>query len=298
MPHTTRRNPPSSQQHKRLQITDSSGWTHITTTKTARRLHRSNKARDTNKVNSENLRPDDQEANQEHATIEPLVPAEAPAAVTLPDLQKKLTEYQLRWEGSETWNGARGALQRAFKYSDDDNNDKDKEAAGVSIVCVGLGSPSGFLRGGWVDRRTVSMYQLAALASVKGWIDLTWQTYPPEKKLPPHTLKAYAQDPVFNNHDKSLLNSLGISVLEHPGAFAQVSSRTILFCPGAERRHLELLLARDPAVVLGGPLEDMDSDVVKGFIRGRDSVRLARFEEQEHAFWGMGVYYAPPKETG
>lgn len=35
------------------------------------------------------------------------------------------------------------------------------------IVCVGLGSPSGFLRDGWVDRRSVSMYQLAALESIK-----------------------------------------------------------------------------------------------------------------------------------
>jgi hypothetical protein len=41
---------------------------------------------------------------------------------------------------------------------------------GISIVCVGLGSPSGFLRGGWVDRRAVSMYQLAALASILKWI--------------------------------------------------------------------------------------------------------------------------------
>jgi hypothetical protein len=36
-----------------------------------------------------------------------------------------------------------------------------------AIVCIGLGSPSGFLRDGWVDRRSVSLYQLAALASIK-----------------------------------------------------------------------------------------------------------------------------------
>jgi hypothetical protein len=35
-----------------------------------------------------------------------------------------------------------------------------------NIVCIGLGSPSGFLRGGWVDRRSVSLYQLAALVCV------------------------------------------------------------------------------------------------------------------------------------
>ena len=42
------------------------------------------------------------------------------------------------------------------------------------IVCIGLGSPSGFLKGGWVDRRNVSMYQLAGLVSV---VDLMSESY-------------------------------------------------------------------------------------------------------------------------
>jgi len=45
--------------------------------------------------------------------------------------------------------------------------------------------------------------------------------------------------------------------------------------------------------VFGGPLEDIDSEVVRGFVAKRESVQLARFEEMETAFWGMRVYYPP-----
>lgn len=50
------------------------------------------------------------------------------------------------------------------------DKDEDQGKNSITIVCIGLGSPSGFLRGGWVDRRAVSMYQLAALASILEWI--------------------------------------------------------------------------------------------------------------------------------
>lgn len=71
-------------------------------------------------------------------------------------------------------------LQRALPCCEDKSAgepeiDADADAdtdshSGVSVVCIGLGSPSGFLRGGWVDRRAVSMYQLAALRSIMSWI--------------------------------------------------------------------------------------------------------------------------------
>jgi hypothetical protein len=151
------------------------------------------------------------------------------------------------------------------------------------------------------------MYQLAALASAMElfgrWslpldllllrAKLLTRRLNPENQTPSRLVKVYAQDPVFNDHDRALLESLNITVLEHPGAFDKVSPRTLLFCPGAERRHLELLLAHDPAIVFGGPLEDIDSVIVTGFIRARESVQLPLFEEQEHAFWRMRVYYTP-----
>lgn len=46
-----------------------------------------------------------------------------------------------------------------------------------NIVCLGLGSLSGLLRGGWVDRRNVSLYQLAALVSIIEFFGLS-DTHP------------------------------------------------------------------------------------------------------------------------
>lgn len=104
-------------------------------------------------------------------------------------------------------------------------------------------------------------------------------------------IRAFAQDPVFNTHDETLLDELKITVLAHPGAFQKVTPNTLLFCPGAERRHIELLLAHDPAIVVGGPLEDIESDIVRRFVERRESVRLKEFAELETAFWGMRIYF-------
>jgi hypothetical protein len=107
-----------------------------------------------------------------------------------------------------------------------------------------------------------------------------------------------AQDPVFNALDKSLLASLDITILDHPQAFNLDLSpqRTLLYCPGAERAHLELLLFQPetrPALVIGGPLEDADSEVLSDFAGSRrESVRIPRFEPCEHAFWGVRAYCA------
>jgi hypothetical protein len=108
-------------------------------------------------------------------------------------------------------------------------------------------------------------------------------------------LQAFAQDPVFNAHDKSLLTSLDITVLNHPHAFEKVSPTTLLYCPGAERTHLEQLLAYTPALVFGGPLEDVESEAVRQFMESGRSIRIPLFEELEHSFWNMRVYF--PEES-
>ncbi|KAL4925774.1 SRR1 family protein [Aspergillus undulatus] len=323
MPHTRRKKTPSHQ-NKRLTVTDDSGWTHVTTTGNARRIGRKQSAtpKPIPKPGQENA-----DVHEEPEPLEPLVPAEAPPKTTLSTLRRHLVLYRERWEGSATWRCVVDGLRRGLplfssgsersleqqlseleiqherEEEDKDNgsgNDngtggEDKDDSGLSIVCIGLGSPSGFLRGGWVDRRAVSMYQLAALVSLMEWIEKN--TPPSSTSNPNPKPPTYAQDPVFNTHDTTLLSSQTITVLTHPSAFTKISPNTILFAPGAERRHLELLLARNPAVVIGGPLEDIESDVVKRWLSRRGSVKLDVFEELETAFWGMSVYY-PSVEEG
>ncbi|KAL4961810.1 SRR1 family protein [Aspergillus stella-maris] len=326
MPHTRRKKP--SHQNKRLTITDDSGWSHVTTTGNARRINRKPSAKSNVTPNS-NQDNSAEDPDLEPALLEPLLPAEAPPKTTLPALQRQLALYRDRWEESVTWQcvieglkrgvsalSLRLARSRAASLSqqlselqlkdrsegqgnkedilDDGTGDEDvvtdTDDSDVSIVCVGLGSPSGFLRGGWVDRRQVSMYQLAVLVSVMEWVG---------KNTPSQSsgIKTFAQDPVFNTHDESLLASLNISVLKHPSAFTHINKKTILFAPGAERRHLEILLRHDPAIIIGGPLEDIESTVVKGWMEKREELKLKEFEELETAFWGMSVYFPRAEEV-
>ncbi|OJZ90527.1 hypothetical protein ASPFODRAFT_125789 [Aspergillus luchuensis CBS 106.47] len=301
MPHTSRKKHPhpnnSLQAQKRLQITDATtGWTHVTTSGKARRCARTTKDQQSQ---SQSQSPTKEEESIFH-------PAEAPPTTTLDSLKSQFTQIQRTWKESSTCDVVGRTLhnillpsQLQSRESNTDNtqpqshttteNKHNGIGTGIdSIICIGLGSPSGFLRGGWVDRRLVSLYQLAALVDVVASISSSSSADP--------TIKTYAQDPVFNTLDTALLSSLDITVLESPHAFEKVSPRTFLFCPGAERTHLEQLLALDPAFVFGGPLEDVESEVVSAFVKRRGSVRLPLFEAQEHAFWNMRVYYPLEKE--
>ncbi|KAA8647115.1 SRR1 family protein [Aspergillus tanneri] len=219
MPHTSRKRTPHHQ-HKRLQVTDDSGWTHVTTSgKSARQV----------------LRTTLPQESQSH----PFLPAEAPSRLTQEELQQQLQRCRQRWEDSDTWKVVEETL-RSWGMAVDDG-----------IVCIGMGSPR--------------------------------RTHP--------NVNVYAQDPVLNAHDKFLLLSLGINVLEHPDAFEKVSPATFLYCPGAEQTHLVQLLASNPAFLFGGPLEDIESETVRQFVKTKGSTRLPRFEDHEHAFWNMRLYY-------
>lgn len=137
MPHTSRKKRPTP--NKRLQIADpSSGWTHITTT--AHTSHKSN-------------------------TIDELLPAESPPKLTLPTLQSQFTTHKQKYDLSATAQTLRDTIQKTSFHARHPTDNSDIHPP-TEIVCIGLGSLSGLLRGGWVDRRRVSMYQLAALVGI------------------------------------------------------------------------------------------------------------------------------------
>ncbi|GAD97657.1 predicted protein [Paecilomyces variotii No. 5] len=266
MPHTSRKKKASAQ--KRMEVADDDGWTHVTkggmgprrTIKTAERE---------------------------------LLPAEPPSRLTAEELEKQYETHKQKWNESSTSETLshvlRERLARAMKNID-------------NIVCIGLGSPSGFLRGGWVDRRSVSLYQLAALASICSLLgmssvglqllhysDISTETFDTQSAA----MKVFAQDPVFNDFDKKLLQSLGITVVEDPKAFELVNERTFLYCPGAERAHLDRILVSNPAILFGGPLDNLspEQEVLASYVHARNSLQLPIFEPNEHAFWNMRLYW-------
>lgn len=169
MPHTSRRKRggPSIPAQKRLQVTDDDGWTHVTSRSNVRRVKRA-----AARVNNTDDKP----------TLEP---ADAPSRLTVEELLEQFEAHRRRWESSDAWKKLVEMLAEArqelrgkmapdsgvpdsgFSSSPLTSDSASASADLDAIVCIGLGSPSGFLGGGWVDRRTVSLYQLAALVSIK-----------------------------------------------------------------------------------------------------------------------------------
>lgn len=158
MPHTARKYrrrtnlPGPAHSSKRVEITDSSGWTHITSRNLAISSKRGGKKGFSQGDDNDN---DDDELQ--------LLPAEAPPRLTLAELKRQYEAHSQQWKSSQTWK----RLQRALQ----------SQVGAVArtlqnVVCIGLGSPSGFVRGGWVDRRSVALYQLAALVSVLDMLGL------------------------------------------------------------------------------------------------------------------------------
>ncbi|CAG8931963.1 unnamed protein product [Penicillium salamii] len=261
MPHSSRTKRPTIA--KRTSVTDTDGWTHVTNGGNVRRVMRRQKS----------------EPQPVHEPV--LAPAEAPGRLTLSDLQAQFQTHHARWESSESWNKVSGVLQKRLKQ-------RAQTGPVDAIVCIGLGSPSGFLRDGWVDRRAVSLYQLAALVSIKDQVE-SHSTTP---------FKIYAQDPVFNTLDESLLNYLNITVLNHPEGFSHITENSMLFCPGAERQHLELLLPSQPWLLFGGPLEHANAGgALQSYVENTESYIVPTFEALEHAFWNMRLYWIGEKDV-
>lgn len=145
MPHSARRKRPQPQ--KRLQVTDDDGWTHITTGGNARRTQR-----------------------KAASSTSTLIPTEAPRNLTVDNLRTQFEAHRAKWEGSAAWKTLESVVRARAGTSTEETADTTATGSDESadaIVCIGLGSPSGFLKGGWVDRRSVSMYQLAAVVCIR-----------------------------------------------------------------------------------------------------------------------------------
>ena len=176
MPHTSRNKRSTIPAQKRLQVTADDGWTHVTSGSNVRRLLRTTRVRNSDSITVNRYESEALEsassipATTSGKTVNDesmLSPAEAPSRLTLPELQAQFRAYRERWRASETWAALAGCLDEWMRAQRGTAVQDSPVGVVDAIVCIGLGSPSGFLRDGWVDRRAVSMYQLAALESIK-----------------------------------------------------------------------------------------------------------------------------------
>lgn len=278
-------------------ITDSNGWTHVVTpTKT------------TTATNNNKCKYQLAKDVADHPK-----PAEAPQELTISKLNQQFLSFREKWTVSHSWTVILNVLQQ------------QQGQRITTIISLGLGSPSGLLRDGLIDRRNISMYQLAGLASIVDFYRSSNSSsyshlHGDYSSHSEGGIKVYAQDPVFNDLDKTLLSSLGIIVLPHPGVFDylrdanqdQQRGGIFLYCPGAERVHIEQLLSSLPfssssqqqqptnVLLFGNSLDNHDffsfsssshQQVISSFLKATNSIHIPTFDHCEYAFWDMRLYY-------
>lgn len=66
---------------------------------------------------------------------------------------------------------------------------------------------------------------------------------------------SYAQEPLYNTQDATLLSTLGIQKIENPKGFDVLSLHSFAFCPGAEQSVVLRTLSTDPFIYWGGKLD-------------------------------------------
>ncbi|EZF28360.1 hypothetical protein H101_07954, partial [Trichophyton interdigitale H6] len=133
---------------RRVAVQDDDGWTHITNTRRVATTARTTAADTT-------------------ATTDQLIPAEIPDGLTLSQLRAQFDAHQEKWLASQTWKAITASPIAITSSSSNTTTTSNNNHTKIDkFICIGLGSPSGFLRSGLVDRRAVSLFQLAAFISL------------------------------------------------------------------------------------------------------------------------------------
>ena len=152
MPHTNRKK--KLLHKKRVEITDDDGWTRITSS------HRPQP-----KELEEPCLGVDHKGRQPHCLTFSdghnvgsylLTPQDPPEGLTHQKLVEQYESIEVKWRQSCSWSAMKATLLTQVL---------GQRLSFQTCVCFGLGTPSG-LSQGWIDRRNVSLYQLAAFKAV------------------------------------------------------------------------------------------------------------------------------------
>ncbi|KAL8954177.1 MAG: hypothetical protein Q9222_000061 [Ikaeria aurantiellina] len=206
---TRKKKPPP--QPKRLQLTDSDGWTHIIKGLKSTYLNDKTKSKIRDKIR----------------------PADIPDGQTLHDLQKSHSYYLSQWQSST-------CCQNVQKLFLNDILPSIPPKAIERCVVLGIGSFSEDRRSCW--------WELVFLETI---LELLQNMVPPNPKSRTASheteekeeqmeqgaeakIKVFLQDPVFNTLDTAFLESLGYVVLKTPAAFDEINKSTFVFAPHVE----------------------------------------------------------------
>ncbi|KAI4140384.1 MAG: hypothetical protein LQ341_003854 [Variospora aurantia] len=211
---------------KRIQVTDSDGWTHI------RRSH-------------------SKTTSNKHAccssSLKKLLPSSIPTGQTLLDLRNTHAHYRSQWLPSPCHLALQDLLRNDlplfFFFSSSRCIDR--------CIILGLGSLSNGRRSSW--------WELVFLETLLESLFLHPSSHhhrkTPDRKLEETAI--YAQDPVFNELDRVFLEDLGYTVVSDPAAFDLITASTLLFAPHLEVEvYAKALGKAKPRMCIGTAMEE------------------------------------------
>lgn len=244
MPHTShkkKKNTNNNTHKKRHVSVDEDGWTRVVTTTTSTGTRIPNIAQPRPTPSQQQL-AFSWKFGDKHVAFDMSLPTAvaAPSDMTADKMDKRYRAVEARWLESESWAGLEDALRQTAT-----RNPQDFHIS--KCILVGSGSCSTAPSG----REEVTYYQVAAFKAAKDLIQQLQGTRP----------VVYAQEPLYNGLDAEYLETLGISVVDHPGGFEAVgdgdgAAGVFVFSPCAER-YVELqIMHHRPSLWLHRPLAD------------------------------------------
>ncbi|KAI4242780.1 MAG: hypothetical protein L6R40_003844 [Gallowayella cf. fulva] len=260
----------ASKQPKRLELTDTDGWTHII--KGLKNVH----------------------LNKPSVLTKALQPAEIPQDQTLNDLQRSHARYRDQWLSSPCYRSTRQLFLAQIPFHPTEGKGKIDRC-----VVLGLGSLSNGRRSSWWELVFLETI-LSLLSASPSASDHPHQEVEPEKTQRPQeateergrstagsSIEVYMQDPIFNTLDNQFLSSLGYTILTHPSAFSKITSSTFLLAPHLELEMYARALAgpEQPALCVGTDLMECMDRLSMGRGRHEDDEDWGAQERIFQQFW-------------
>ncbi|KAL8989090.1 MAG: hypothetical protein Q9177_001946 [Variospora cf. flavescens] len=234
---------------KRIQVTDSDGWTHI------RRSHSKTTSNKDNYYSS---------------SLKKLLPSSIPTGQTLLDLRNTHAHYRSQWLPSPCHLALQDLLRNDLPLFSSSSQCIDR------CIILGLGSLSNGRRSSW--------WELVFLETLLESLFLHPSSHrhrkTPDRKLEETAI--YAQDPVFNDLDRVFLEDLGYTVVSDPAAFDLITASTLLFAPHLEVEvYAKALGKAKPRMCVGTAMEECLERVINSTSKNNNNKHERETEENE-----------------
>ncbi|OQV10209.1 hypothetical protein CLAIMM_14238 [Cladophialophora immunda] len=275
MPHTSRKK--KNLHSKRREIVDHDGWTRVTSSSSTPLRIGLNQT-----VNESEQAPNGLTGSPTLVERLPSLPLPMPAAkgLTLETMRAQFAGIQARWLETDLCRKLEQMLTDKVLTS----------GCSISNCAVfGTGSFCGDAVH-WVDRHESAYFQLAAFRTVVQTIE----------RVRGHVVRAYAQEPYYNELDTLFLASIDVTKIDHPRGFELLDRNSFVYSPAAEQEVESQIIARAPWMWLhrsfdhslqGGRDSDPRSEAKSQFKESHEHAVLPELDLKNFPFYGSVIWW-------